>query len=77
MEQAYGKLGSLTWIVGGDFNTAPDDPRFATKNHSALSRKDGFLWSWQGMPLARASLCRPTNVSPPPASTTFITAAQR
>ena len=29
MNDAYGKLGSLSWVVGGDFNTAPDDRRFA------------------------------------------------
>src|SRR5437868_8463619 len=28
MNAAYGKLGTITWIVGGDFNTSPDDPRF-------------------------------------------------
>src|SRR5438045_9022933 len=29
MKEAYGKLGSVSCIVGGDFNTAPDDSRFA------------------------------------------------
>src|SRR4051812_5390120 len=31
MNTAYGKLGALRWIVGGDFNTAPDEPRFVSE----------------------------------------------
>ncbi len=53
MEAAYAKLGSLTWIVGGDFNTAPDDPRFASDKSIATLMENNFLWSWQGMPLAQ------------------------
>ena len=53
MEAAYGKLGALTWIVGGDFNTAPDDPRFQADKSIATLTKNGLLWSWQGMPLDR------------------------
>lgn len=51
MEAAYGKLGTITWLVGGDFNTAPDDPRF--KNEKTLTNltATGFKWSWEGMPL--------------------------
>ena len=52
MEAAYGKLGSLTWIVGGDYNTAPDDPRFGADKTTAMLAAQGFLWSWKGMPLA-------------------------
>ncbi len=53
MQAAYGKLGALTWIVGGDFNTAPDDPRFSADKSIATLTSHGFLWSWQGMPLER------------------------
>jgi endonuclease/exonuclease/phosphatase (EEP) superfamily protein YafD len=50
MNAAYGKLGSLSWIVGGDFNTAPDEPRFANEKTLASIRADGFRWSWEGIP---------------------------
>ena len=51
MEAAYGKMGTLTWIVGGDFTTAPDDPRYQADKSIATLTKNGLLWSWQGMPL--------------------------
>ncbi len=53
MEAAYRKVGTLTWIVGGDFNTAPDDPRFANDKSLTTLTKNGLLWAWQGMPLDR------------------------
>jgi endonuclease/exonuclease/phosphatase family metal-dependent hydrolase len=52
MNTAYGKLGSLTWLVGGDFNTAPGEPRFASEKTIPNLMADGFLWSWQGIPFA-------------------------
>jgi endonuclease/exonuclease/phosphatase family metal-dependent hydrolase len=52
MNTVYGKLGALTWIVGGDFNTAPDDARFASEKTIPNLRADGFLWSWQDIPFA-------------------------
>ena len=51
MEVAYGKLGAITWLVGGDFNTAPDDPRFKNEKTLANLTSSGFKWSWEGMPL--------------------------
>ena len=51
MEAAYGKLGSITWVVGGDFNTAPDDPRFKKEKTLVNLTSAGFKWSWDGMPL--------------------------
>jgi endonuclease/exonuclease/phosphatase (EEP) superfamily protein YafD len=51
MAAAYGKLGTITWLVGGDFNTAPDDPRFKEEKTTADLRANGFHWTWQGMPL--------------------------
>src|SRR5437868_11178861 len=53
MERAYGKLGTLSWVVGGDFNTAPDDPRFAKENTIRMLTKNGFSWCWQDMPFAQ------------------------
>lgn len=52
MKNAYEKLGALTWIVGGDFNTAPDDPRFAAEKTAPDLLADGFRWCWQGIPFA-------------------------
>ena len=49
MNAAYGKLGALTWIVGGDFNTAPDEPRFAGEKTVPNLLADGFRWSWEGI----------------------------
>lgn len=50
MENAYGKLGALSWIVGGDFNTAPDEPRFAGEKTVPTLRDAGFRWGWEGIP---------------------------
>ena len=52
MDQAYGKTGALSWIVGGDFNTAPDEPRFAGETTVPSLRGAGFRWTWDGMPFA-------------------------
>src|SRR5437868_6871336 len=32
MKNAYGRLGQIAWIVGGDFNTSLDDPRFGSES---------------------------------------------
>ena len=50
MEAAYGKLGTLSWIVGGDFNTAPDEPRFASEKSLTSLRAQNFRWCWEGAP---------------------------
>ncbi|HEV2805196.1 MAG TPA: endonuclease/exonuclease/phosphatase family protein [Chthoniobacterales bacterium] len=50
MNTAYGKLGALTWIVGGDFNTTPDEPRFASEKTIRSLRAADFRWSWEGVP---------------------------
>jgi endonuclease/exonuclease/phosphatase family metal-dependent hydrolase len=52
MDNAYGKLGALSWIVGGDFNTAPDEPRFAGEKTVTSLRAAGFRWCWEGIPFA-------------------------
>jgi endonuclease/exonuclease/phosphatase (EEP) superfamily protein YafD len=51
MEAAYAQLGSITWVIGGDYNTAPDDPRFKDENTTKSLTTAGFRWSWEGMPL--------------------------
>ena len=50
MESAYGKLGELSWIVGGDFNTTPEEPRFAGEKTVPSLRAAGFHWVWEGIP---------------------------
>ena len=47
MENAYAKVGSLAWVVGGDFNTAPDDPRFANERTCRNLQASGFDWAWK------------------------------
>src|SRR5205823_2983397 len=53
MKEAYGKLGRVSCIVGGDFNTAPDDSRFADETTTSNLRDDGFSWCWENIPFAR------------------------
>lgn len=53
MAKAYAPLGVITWVVGGDFNTAPDDPRFAKEKTIPFLREKGFRWTWEGMPLSQ------------------------
>lgn len=52
MNSAYEKLGTLTWIVGGDFNTAPDEDRFARETTLRMLTRSGFSWSWEGVPFS-------------------------
>jgi len=66
MDQVYHKLGALTWIVGGDFNTSPDDPRFAGEKTVPDLLAGGFLWSWEGIPFA-SRVTLPADERYPPA----------
>lgn len=53
MERAYSKLGAITWVVGGDFNTGADDPRFRAEKTFLPLTQNGFQWAWQGIPFDR------------------------
>jgi endonuclease/exonuclease/phosphatase (EEP) superfamily protein YafD len=53
MSNAYGKLGTVSCIVGGDFNTAPDDSRFAGETTTRVLGGNGFSWCWQDIPFSR------------------------
>lgn len=53
MNEAYSRMGSISCIVGGDFNTAPDDSRFVTEKTTRTLRDNGFSWCWQDIPFAR------------------------
>jgi endonuclease/exonuclease/phosphatase family metal-dependent hydrolase len=67
MTNAYGKLGALNWLVGGDFNTAPDEPRFATEKTLPSLRGQGFQWCWEGIPFS-SRVTVPGDSRYPPAS---------
>lgn len=57
MQAAYGKLGSIAWVVGGDFNTSLDDNRFAREATLRALINNGFSWAWQDIPVtSRATL---------------------
>lgn len=65
MELAYGKLGDLTWMVGGDFNTSLDDRRFAAETTLRNLMRNGFAWTWQNIPVASRTTLPPTRDFPP------------
>ena len=53
MNDAYGKLGIVSCIAGGDFNTAPDDSRFASEKTTSALRDNGFSWCWKDISFPR------------------------
>lgn len=65
MEAAYGKLGAITWIVGGDFNTSLDDQRFAAETTLRALMSNGFAWTWQNVPVASRTTLPPDRDFPP------------
>lgn len=67
MKEAYGRMGSLTWIIGGDFNTSPDEPRFAREKTVPSLLADGFSWAWQGIP-ASSRITMPADLRYPAAA---------
>jgi endonuclease/exonuclease/phosphatase family metal-dependent hydrolase len=67
MKETYGKLGALTWVVGGDFNTTPDEPRFAKEKTIPSLLADGFSWAWQGIP-ASSRVTMPADLRYPAAA---------
>jgi endonuclease/exonuclease/phosphatase (EEP) superfamily protein YafD len=65
MEMAYGKLGAIAWVVGGDFNTSLDDNRFAAETTLRTLMSNGFSWAWQNVPLASRTTVPPDRDFPP------------
>ena len=51
MKRAYAGLGQLSWVIGGDFNTSLDDPRFAPETTLRTLLKNEFAWVWRNVPL--------------------------
>lgn len=64
MQRAYQKQGALSWIVGGDFNTAPEDPRFQLERTTRLLTEAGFSWIWQNIPLTKRVTLPPNRTYP-------------
>jgi endonuclease/exonuclease/phosphatase family metal-dependent hydrolase len=52
MEKAYASMGKVAVIVGGDFNTSLDDPRFAAEKSLSMMKQAGFAWGWENIPFA-------------------------
>ncbi len=50
MENAYASLGTVSVVIGGDFNTSLDDPKFRMEQTLALLTKSGFQSAWQDVP---------------------------
>lgn len=50
MERTYSRIGKVAVVVGGDFNTSPDDPKFAEEQTFPILRS-AFSWCWEGKPL--------------------------
>jgi endonuclease/exonuclease/phosphatase family metal-dependent hydrolase len=53
MAEAYKQLGTLSWIVGGDFNTSPDEKRFAEEKTTRELFSNGLSWSWKDVAVAQ------------------------
>lgn len=51
MSDAYGKMGEVACVVGGDFNTTPDDSRFAREKTVGDLLNAGFKWAWKNVPV--------------------------
>jgi endonuclease/exonuclease/phosphatase family metal-dependent hydrolase len=66
MEHAYGKLGRLTWVIGGDCNTSLDNKQFGTEMTLRSMIDSGFIWCWRNIsPSSRVTL--PSGKGFPPA----------
>jgi endonuclease/exonuclease/phosphatase (EEP) superfamily protein YafD len=65
MSDAYSKLGELAWIVGGDFNTSPDNPNLADERTMPLLRAEGFNWIWEKVAFAKRYTRLPNRLYPP------------
>lgn len=52
MEKAYGPLGHVSTVIGGDFNTSTDDPKFKKEKTLKILEDAGFAWSWAQVPFA-------------------------
>lgn len=67
MEKAYASMGKVGVIIGGDFNTSLDDPKFRDEKTLATLQQAGFEWCWKGVPFED----RVTLPSAPPKNPNF------
>jgi endonuclease/exonuclease/phosphatase family metal-dependent hydrolase len=49
MEKAYASLGKVSVVIGGDFNTSREDPKFREEETLEMFRKAGYKWAWEGV----------------------------
>ena len=57
MQAAYAKLGTITWVVGGDCNTSLDDKKFSAETTLRSLIDQGFIWCWSNIsPRTRITL---------------------
>ncbi len=57
MKKAFGGMGAVTVVLGGDFNTSLDDPRFKDEKTLTMLQDAGFTWAWKGIaPAGRVTL---------------------
>ncbi len=64
MQRVYQKQGVLSWIVGGDFNTAPENPRFKLEKTTTFLTNAGFSWVWKKIPLSARVTLPPNRIYP-------------
>ena len=50
MEKAYGKMGKVGVVIGGDLNTSTEDPKFHDEKTLGMFKNAGFSWAWEGVP---------------------------
>jgi endonuclease/exonuclease/phosphatase (EEP) superfamily protein YafD len=65
MEKAYANLGTLSWIVGGDFNTSFEDRQYASETTLRSLIEGGFAWCWQNVPASTRVTLPPSGAFPP------------
>lgn len=67
MNGIYSKLGGLSWVIGGDFNTDPEERRFSREKTIPELLSNGFSWAWRGIP-ASARITLPGDLRYPSAA---------
>lgn len=49
MEKAYSSLGTVSVVIGGDFNTSLEDPKFAEEKTLPIMSQAGFTSAWENV----------------------------
>lgn len=53
MEKAYSGLGTVSVVIGGDYNTSSDDPKFSAEKTFQLLEAAGLQSAWKDVPFAQ------------------------